>query len=285
MEEKVSVIIVTFNSRETIKKCLESVFKYAPKAEVLVVDNNSQDKTVEEIKKFGKKVILIESLENLGFAKACNLAASKATGNYLFFLNPDTEILNNALDKLVEFADNHPEAALIAPQLIKKNGEIQPSVKKLPTILGVILEYYFRQTGTYHEFIPNGNEPVEVEAVYGAAMLIKKEIFQKIKGFDERYFIYYEDLDLCKKIKKLGLKVVYYPNARVVHEVGASVKGLSNKKLFLGLRTLANFFPFKRMGSGYYQIISGNVYHGFIEALVIRILIYLALKMKFYKLS
>lgn len=282
--KEVSVIIVTFNSEETIKRCLEAVFKNNP-AEVLAVDNNSQDKTREEIKKFGKSVILIESLENLGFAKACNLAASKASENYFFFLNPDTEILNDALDKLLEFAENHSEVGLIAPRLIKKNGEIQPSVKKLPTLLGVICEYYLRQKGSYHEFIPKSENPVEVEAVYGAAMLVKKDIFQKIKGFDEKYFIYYEDLDLCRKIKNIGKKIIYYPDARVMHEVGVSVKGLSYGGLSFGLRTLANFFPFKRMGSGYYQIISGNVYHGFIEALIIRILIYIALKMKLYKIS
>ncbi|KKR81043.1 MAG: glycosyltransferase [Candidatus Daviesbacteria bacterium GW2011_GWA1_41_61] len=281
--DMVSVITVTYNSAKTIKECLDSVLASSLKAEILVVDNNSQDKTREIIKRYGKRVSLTESKKNLGFAKACNLAGLKARGNYLFILNPDAQIIGDSLAKLLKFVQNNPEVGIVAPQLIKGTNQIQPSIRKLPTLMGAVKEYYLRQSGSYEQYVPQSTAPVEVEAVYGAAMLIKKEVFQSLKGFNERYFLYYEDLDLCRRVKKAGFKIIYCPEAKVRHEIGASVKSIFFKHLPFGMRTLANFFVFKGMGSGYYQIRSGNIYHGFVQALIIRLLIYIAVKMRLYR--
>lgn len=225
MSDDVSVIIVTFNSGQTIKKCLESIFKDAPGSEVLVVDNNSQDKTVEEIKKFKKKVILIEPSENLGFARACNLAAKQANGDFLLFLNPDAYFIKEqSVEKLVQALSENDDYGPVGPKLILPNGKVQKSVRNLPTVFGAFLEYILGLSGKYDFYQPNCTSLCKVESVVGACILIKKNVFKRVGGFDEKYFLYFEDLELCRSVKKSGLKVGYLPKVEVGHVVGVSGK-------------------------------------------------------------
>lgn len=279
-KQEISVVVVTFNNESSIKQCLESLRESSSIREVLVVDNNSVDQTINIVKSF-KQVVLIKLKENIGFAKACNLAASKASGDYLFLLNPDTEALDKSLDILLDYLRQHPSVGIVAPQLVMPSGKPQPSVRKLPTLIGLVREYYLQQKSSYSEYVPSGIEPVEVESVYGAAMLIKKNVFQQLGGFNEKYFLYYEDLDFCRRVRSNSLKVVYNPQAKVRHEIGQSSKTLTFKKPFFGLRTIAHFLPIKTMGSSYYQVVSGNLYHGIFKAFIFRLLIYLASKMRF----
>lgn len=232
MEEKISVIIITFNSEETIKKCLESVFKYAPDVEVLVVDNDSQDKTKEKVCKFGKRVTLIESLKNLGFAKACNLAARQANGEFLLFLNPDAYLTQEKnLEKLSESLINNPQYGLVAPKLVLPNGEVQKTVRNLPTAWRAFQEYILKIKGAYDFYIPKCTTLCQVESVVGACLLIKKDVFESIGGFNEKYFLYFEDLELCRNIKKLSLRVGYLPEVEVEHVVGISGKNQKTLEL------------------------------------------------------
>lgn len=219
----VSVIIVTHNSASHIKVCLESLLNKLPKdSETIVVDNDSSDDTVSIIKEF-KSVKLIESKENLGFGKGVNQAAKNASGEYFFIQNPDTKITDNAIEKLLEFARDK-EFGIIAPQLIKPEGGIQESVTNLPTIWNAIKEFYLGIKHSYSQYVPDTDEAIEVECVYGAVMLIKKSIFEKLRGFDEKYFMYFEDLDLCRRIKEMGQKIYYLPFIKIYHEVGGTIK-------------------------------------------------------------
>lgn len=277
MATKLSIITVTYNSQQCIQSYLDSVLKHLPpSSEVIIVDNLSQDATAQIVKQ-ERSVKLVENKKNLGFSKGNNIGAKVALGEYLFFLNPDIHVVDDSTNKLLEFAQSHPEAGLVAPRLIEPGGSTQASVKKLPTLLGVIREYWLGQRYAYEQYAPTTGQPIEVEAVYGAAMMIKKELLEKIGGFDERYFLFFEDLDLCRKIGKLGLKIIYYPRATFKHLVGASMS--VGEQLPVGLRTLAWFFPNKRSGSRYYQIISENIYHGVLKALLIRLLTWLSIKL------
>lgn len=284
-----SAVTVTYNSSETIDRFLESLRKWLPqRSEAVIVDNASTDKTLQIIEgsrlfKEKKKNKLIKSKINLGFGRANNLAIKKASGEYLIFLNPDTEIVSGTIKKLLNFIRLHPDIGILAPQLILADGSIQPSVKRLPTLLGAIKEYYFGQKNAYEEYFPKGEKAVEVECAYGAGLMIKKDTFERLNGFDERYFLYYEDIDLCKRVREMGLKVVYYPQAQLKHVVGSSTKGIKSLRLPLGIRTIANFIPLKGSGSRFYQVVSENIYHGVIIATVIRVLIYIALKFALYK--
>lgn len=223
MQVRISVIIVSYNSEDFIEKCVSSILRNLPKdGEVIVLDNASVDKTVDQLRKFAPKIKLIKSSENLGFSKGNNKAAKEAKGEYLFFLNPDTEVNKSIFDELVNFYESTPNAGIIGPKLIMADGKIQPSVKKLPTILGAIEEYIFSIKNAYNQYVPDGKGSVEVEMIYGAAILIRRDLFEELKGFNEKFFLYYEDADLCKRIRELGKKIYYYPKVSLKHLVGAT---------------------------------------------------------------
>lgn len=217
---KFSIISVTYNSENYLEKFLTSIKKYLPNdTEVIIVDSGSQDGTVKILKQ--EKLKLIDIGENIGYGRGNNLAAKVAKGEYLFFLNPDTEILDNALNKLLRFAE-HSSFGIIAPQLIEPSGSIQPSVRKLPTLLGAIKEFWFGKKSEFEAYAPSGQKETEVESVVGAAILIRRDYFLKLGGFDEKYFMYFEDLDLCRKVIRDSQKIIYLPSVKIKHLVGGS---------------------------------------------------------------
>lgn len=229
MADKLSIISVSYNSEEFIEKFVKSVLKFKPKSsELIILDNGSSDNTVDLLKKFGGQIILIESSENLGFSKGNNRAAKEATGEYLFFLNPDTEVSSNIFDELLDFYEESNDAGIVAPKLVMADGKTQSSVKKVPTVWGAFEEFVLGVRNAYSQYTPKAEEAVEVDVVYGAAILISKEIFDSLGGFDEKYFLYYEDVDLCDRVRNSGKKVYYYPKVFVKHLVGAT-KSLRNK--------------------------------------------------------
>lgn len=226
-----SVVIVTFNNEKTIKGCLDSLFKSSQGIKVVVVDNNSQDKTKQIIKEFDRKVTLIESKDNLGFAKANNWGEKKVDTDYVIFLNPDTKILRNgSLEKLRDALAENPQFGLIGPQLIFPSGNVQKSVRNLPTPVRAFKEYVLGNKGAYDFYLPKSHGLCEIESVVGACIVMRKDVFEKIGGFDERYFLYFEDLQLCKDIRKMGCKVGYLPMVTVEHLEGGSGPGLITLK-------------------------------------------------------
>lgn len=281
MNVKISVIIVAYNNQETIKDCLNSIFKYLKEeVEVIVIDNNSEDKTLEILETYKEKIYLIKSETNLGFSKGNNKGVKKAKGKLILLLNPDVYLIDNSIKELTLFLETNSQVGIVAPKLKKSTGEIQKSVSRDPSLSGAIKEYIFGQKNAYSQYYPKIEEPVEVECVYGAAMLMEKETFEKVDGFDERYFLYFEDLDLCRKVRKLGLKVIYFPGSVLIHEVGRSVSSMQTRKLPFGIRILANFIPIKNTGTQYYAVNSGNIYHGFLKAFLIRLISYIHVKSK-----
>lgn len=222
-----SIIIVSYNTKELLKKCLRSLEKV--KAEIIVVDNNSEDGSSDLIKKDFPEVKVISNKENFGFAKANNQALRQAQGEFILLLNSDTVVKPKALEELVEFAKQHPEAGVIGARLLNPDGSVQPSVFHLPTIKGAVLEYWLKQKGTFEKYFPVDNDPREVEAVVGAAMLIPKTVIEKVGLLDERYFMYFEDLDYCRRVKHTGFKVYYLPQAEIIHQHGASGKTIGNQ--------------------------------------------------------
>ncbi len=287
MQNKLSVITVSYNNADHITEFLDGLRKnILNNSEIRIVDSNSTDQTVYKIKKyldhnkkFAEIVTLIESPKNAGFAKGMNLAAKDAAGEYLFLLNPDTLIESDVFSPLIKYEQEHNDIGIIAPQLIMTNGEIQKTLKKEPTIKGLIKEYYLGQKHAYSEYFLEGNEPVEVESVYGAAMLIKTDLFRKLGGFNEKYFLYYEDADLCRKVRSLGKKVIYFPTTNLKHAVGGSKDNIRTE-LPTGIRTLAWFVPIKGAGRNYYQVKSRNIYHGLPKSLLMATLLYIAGKKK-----
>jgi hypothetical protein len=207
-----------------LKRCLSSL---PLSAEVIVVDNGSTDGTVEMLKKIKEpKIKIIENKENVGFAKAVNQGLKQANGKYLLLLNSDIFAKKSAFDKLISFAKSQPQAGVIGGRLLNPDGSPQGSCFYLPTLGRVLKEFWFNGPSVLGKYTPSTGEPVEVEAVMGAVFLIPKKVLKRVGFFDERYFMYFEDLDYCRRIRQAGLKVFFLPEAEFIHEHGASGKSI-----------------------------------------------------------
>ncbi|MBI4039721.1 glycosyltransferase family 2 protein [Candidatus Daviesbacteria bacterium] len=252
---EISIIIVSYNTKDKLSSLLRSLTDAGIGLDwqVIVVDNASTDGTVKMLEQQFPDVILVKNNRNLGFARACNIGFAKSNGRFLFFLNPDTEIKPQVVEKLVEFASYHADCGIVAPQLLNGDGSPQASVRNLPTLWRAIRQYWLGQLGVYDFYLPGG-AAVSVESVTGAAMLIHRNIFEKVGGFDERYFMYFEDLELCRQVISLGYKIYYLPQLTIVHHKGASAQTIGGKA-FQMLK------------------ISSKIYHGWAQAFLIDVVI------------
>ncbi|MDD5290571.1 MAG: glycosyltransferase family 2 protein [Patescibacteria group bacterium] len=225
-----SIIITSFNTREILKNCLVSIFSSCGRKdfEIIVVDNNSSDGSAEMLNAdFGQRIKLIANKKNIGFGPANNQGAKIASGEYLFFLNSDTIIKEDILTPIKEFFLLNPEVGIIGPGLILPDGTSQKyAYGRFPGLVGLLV----RNSGQE----PEGNKSsFTVDWVSGAALAIRKNVWGKIGGFDENFFMYFEDIDLCKRAKNFGFKTVVLSSARLIHLGGKSVKiSVDRKKMY-----------------------------------------------------
>jgi len=235
-----SIIIVSWKVRDLLEKCLHSIFEQTKNIqfEVFVVDNASGDGSVEMVREKFPQVDLTASAENLGFAKGNNLAIKKARGRYILLLNPDTEILDNALEKMVNFMDAHPESGIAGCKLLNPDLTLQPSVRAFPDLASQIFILL-----KIHHLLPHGKamykylvhdfnyeKTQEVDQMMGAFMIIRKEVINKVGLFDEKFWIWFEEVDFCKRAKEAGFKIFYTPEAKIIHHFGQSFKQVMNVK-------------------------------------------------------
>jgi GT2 family glycosyltransferase len=198
--------------------------------EIIVVDNASYDGCGERLSRYFPDVIYVQSHCNLGFGRANNLGVQHSKGEVLLFLNPDTEVLEHAIDRLYEHYKNLDKPGAVGCKLINSDGSLQTScVQPLPTVLNQILDtnvlrHLFPKSGMWgtEAFFFSTEEPVEVEAISGACLMIRKDSFERLEGFSPEFFMYGEDLDLCFKARNAGLHNYYVNNAMVVHHGGGS---------------------------------------------------------------
>ncbi|MFA6007172.1 MAG: glycosyltransferase family 2 protein [Candidatus Shapirobacteria bacterium] len=223
-----SIIIVTWNTADITLKCVQTIKKFLHniKYEIIVADNGSIDDTVAKLKKEGG-VVVIENKANLGFGKGNNIAAAKAKGDYLLFLNSDMELLDNGLKNMFDYINSHPNIGLIGPKFLNIDLSDQGSIFPPQTLSNAFKEFWLGQK-TYSKYVPPNKEPIDVFSVSGGAVMVKRSLFEKIGGWDKRYFMFYEDLELCRQVQKLGYKVFYYPQCCLIHRHGASGKSLAN---------------------------------------------------------
>lgn len=244
-----SIIIVSFNVKKLLRDCLKSVIsdqrlvtrkkpitgRWPLVTEIIVVDNASGDGSAKIVKRIKEsqtqklKIVLIENKENLGFAKAANQGIKKADGEYLLLLNPDTLVKSGALLAMVNFAQTHPLAGVIGGRLLDPGGNLQGSCYHLPGISRAIKEWWLGRERISEKYAPKGEEPIEVEAVVGGAFLVPKKVIAKVGLLDERYFMYFEDLDFCRRVRRAGFKVYYLPKAKFIHYHGASGRAIPEK--------------------------------------------------------
>ncbi len=227
-----SIVIVNWNSVAYLRKCLASVCANVGGLtfEVIVVDNASYDGCGEVLAREFPRVRFIQSAQNLGFARANNLGFEQSSGRNVLFLNPDTEVVGPALERLRSVLDSDPRAVIVGPKLLNSDGSIQAScVQRFPTVLNQLLDVDLLRAKFPHAALwgmeplwTDAPEPAEVEVIPGACLMVKRDAFQRAGMFNSRYFMYAEDVDLCFEVKKLGWKVCYSGRAVVVHHGGVS---------------------------------------------------------------
>jgi GT2 family glycosyltransferase len=223
-----SVVVVTYNALPWIEQSVESVRD----EEVVVVDNGSTDGTLDVVRELFPQARLIER-ENLGLASGWNAGLSVATGRYFLLLNADAWMTNGSLARLVEFADAHPDAAVVGPKLLNTDGTLQRSVRGFPTLWRLATEYLFLRklapgSRLLNAFYAGGfehDEEREVEVVMGACMLVRRDAVEQVGPLDESFFLFSEETDWCYRFGQAGWKVVFFPGAECVHVGGASHGG------------------------------------------------------------
>ncbi len=250
---ELSVIIVSYNTWKLLKSCLTSLFqavKFAScSAEIIVVDNASKDQSAEMIKKNFPQVILIQNAKNLGFGKACNQGIKKAKGKYILFLNSDTELFLDTLKKALICFKQENKIGILGIKLLNQDKTLQPSAGFFPTPFRILNWMFFlddipflsRWFKPYHvNSVSFYQKKHEVDWVSGAFFLSQRDIILKAGLFDEKIFMYVEDVDLCYRIKKSGWRVIYSPEACLIHKKGGSLieKDTSLIEEFAGIEYL-----------------------------------------------
>jgi GT2 family glycosyltransferase len=234
MNITVSIIIVNFNTAELLKNCIKSIKQKTLTVtyEIIVIDNNSSDNSTEMLKELYPDVLLISLKENVGFGKANNLGAKSARGNYLFFLNSDTYLINDAISMLVSFMESNPQCGISGGNITDFSGKpIHSFYKYLPSPFSdifILFKKIPRLLYGKNWFYNFTDSPIKVAYITGADMMIGAELFSKLGGFDPEFFLYYEETELTNRIRKAGYYAYSIPGAAIAHKKGSSFQYLEN---------------------------------------------------------
>ena len=275
MSMEVSIIIINWNSKAYLRSCLNSLQEHTRdiQFEVLVVDNASFDGCGGCWRAEFPGVCFIQSDENLGFSRGNNLAARSARGNTLLFLNPDTELSRPAIEKLYRALMSLPNAGAVGPRLLNSDGTLQTScIQSFPTVVNQLVDSealrgLFPRSRLWgmSALFKAGDEPAAVEGISGACLMVKRDVFERVGGFDDRYFMYAEDIDLSFKIHQAGRGLYYIPDAQVVHHGGGSSQSARSAFSVVMMReSVYRFLRFRRgrVSAGCFTSLSDGVFAG-----------------------
>lgn len=228
-----SCIIVNYHNSAPLKSCLESVYRTLRKIsfEVIIVDNSQNDPGMVFLKESYPQVKVIQNATNVGFAKANNQAALSAQGDTLLFLNPDTILTDQAIEKMVAHLESNQDIGALGPKVLNTDGSVQYSCRRFPTLMtgffnrySLLSRWFPSNPYTVQYLMKDFNhiENREVDWLSGCCLMVPRAVFEKVGGFDEHYFLFNEDVDLCRAIAQHGFKVMYFPLAEITHHVSTS---------------------------------------------------------------
>lgn len=254
---KLSIGIVNYNTPDLTKKLLQSIFKkgsgFDPEnMEVIVLDNGKVDPCKDAIKAYLPKITYLENETNEGFAKGYNQTIKYSLGQYYLMLNSDIEVLENGLQELVKVEDEFGGDVVLGGKLIFPDKTDQDSVFHLPTITGAFKEYFLAQKGSYFMYQPKGDSPSRVEGLVMACLLIPRNIINKVGLLDEGTFIFFEDIEYARRLKKFGVPAFFVPSAKFIHHHGASTKRIGQEKAYQLLQKGAGHYH----GKIYYKLLT-----------------------------
>ena len=225
-----SIIIVSWNVKEILKENLKSIFQSNSNIsfEVFVVDNNSEDGSAEMVQREFPQVKLIANSENYGFAKANNQAIKKSQGRYVLLYNPDMKCFKDSFEKMVQWMDKHKDVGVGGCRLVKEDGSDFQHVRRYPKLsdqLAVILKLPHISPNILNKYLRSDfdyNKEAVVDSIRGSYFMIRREVIDKIGGLDERYFIWFEEVDYCRQVKDAGFSVMYTPIVQCIDLKGKS---------------------------------------------------------------
>ncbi len=251
----VSVVIASYNTCRILNECIASIKKETTvRYEVIVVDNASRDDSCRMLREKYPEVLLIENSENAGFARANNQGFAIAQGKYFFMLNPDTVILDRAIDKLVDFLEQNPDVGICGPRNVGRGGELQYSCDHFPSLWNTLWVYsnlvnrypkvkmFKRSRMQYWDY----SEIKDVERIAGCALMIRSDLYIRLGGLDNNYFMYFEETDFCYRVIREGYRVVYLPHAVIIHYGGESSQSQTEQRVIN--KTIYSYY----LGSQYY---------------------------------
>lgn len=253
-EAEISIIIVNWKVRPLLEKCLKSILVDTADfaTEIFVVDNDSRDGTPEMIMAEFPQVTMIALPYNRGFAKANNLALKQASGKYIFLLNPDTEVQLGFFKTIIQYFETHPQIGMLGPRILNSDFSLQASVRRFPTLFSQIIILLKLRNFKFGKLLLakhlaadfDYNKEQEAPQLMGAAIAMTRVAFEKLGYFDEKFFIWFEEVDYCKRAHKAGIQLRYLPTASILHHSGASFKKhkILRKQLFFNASLLYYFW-------------------------------------------
>lgn len=238
----VSIVIVSYNGRDFLRRCLASVYEHTRDIdfEVVVVDNASQDGTPEMVAAAFPQVTLLRRATNAGFARGVNEGIRAARGETFFLLNPDAELIDNVLPAMLAYLREHPDVGILAPKLLDAGGTLQLSCRAFPGFSTALFNRYslltrlFRKNPASRRYLMTDfdhSSVADVDWASGACWLLSRSAYERIGTLDEGYFWSIEDVDYCQRAQRAGLRVVYFPQVAVRHHIGGSAGTLRNRTI------------------------------------------------------
>jgi GT2 family glycosyltransferase len=228
----VSVVIVNWNTKRLLLRCLESLCKVSScvSTEIIVVDNGSEDGSAMAVREWFPETTLIENQENLGFAKANNKGIAAATGRYVCLVNSDVEVLDGCLEALCKYMDENPSIGIAGPKILWPDGFLQDSCRKFPGLWNNFCETFYLNrllphssffSGEHMMYMPH-DRICKVDFLAGCFMMVRRSAFEEVGLLDEQFFIYAEEVDWCKRFRDARWDVVFFPHAAAIHVGRAS---------------------------------------------------------------
>ncbi len=265
-----SIILVSWNVADLLAACLDSVYASlgALRVEVIVVDSGSSDQTVALLQSRFPQVTLLAQGENVGFTRGNNLGLARASGRHLLLLNPDTEVIGDALARMVAYLDANPAVGIVGPYTHNSDGSYQSTRRRFPTLATAFFESTWLQgyapKSLLDRFYVSDAPPdqtLDVDWVQGSALMARREVYTQIGGLDEGYVMYSEELDWCKRAKLAGWRVVYFADAEITHHGGKSSDQVVARRHILFQQSKLRYF---------------RKYHGALAAQTLRVFLLLS---------
>lgn len=252
-----SIIIVNYETPEYTLQCLRSLREHAPHCphEIIVIDNGSRDSSLEAIRSAYPEVKLIETGENAGFSRANNLGVHNSRGRYILFLNSDTQILNGAVQKMVNILGESPSVGIVAPKQVDGEGKLQLSWGAFPTLSSEIVRKVFHHRlslndARIRDYLEERYSGLsEVDWVSGSCFMVRRQALTEAGLFDRNFFMYFEDIDLCRRVKDRGWQIQYNAELGIIHYGGVSASK-NILKVLLEYRRSQLYFTRKYYGLG-----------------------------------